>query len=509
MDLKQPKQIKSALISVFDKNGLMPILEELKRLDIKIISTGGTYNYIKKQGFDVEKVENITDYPSIFGGRVKTLHPKVFGGILYRRDNDDDKNEAKKYQIDSVDLVVVDLYPFSETVKEGKSAEEIIEKIDIGGISLIRAAAKNFKDVVVIPSKNQYAFLLNILSKQNGKTKIIERKIMASQAFSISSSYDSDIFNYIANSDKDKLKINFGASNQLRYGENPHQTAFFYGDLEKAFTQYHGKQISYNNLLDIDSSLKLIKDFDKNTFAIFKHLNPCGLASRKNPVDAWKDALAGDPVSAFGGIIVTKGTIHSKVADEINKLFFEVILASGYSANALEILKKKKNRIILQINDYNFPLEDIKTALFGTLVQDCDTNITKKSKLNKVTTTKPTEQQISDLLFANRIVKHVKSNAIVLVKNNQLIGAGMGQPNRIDALKQAINKAQNFGFDTKGAVMASDAFFPFYDTVQTAHESGINAVIQPGGSIRDKESIDYCNKNNVAMVFTGVRHFKH
>lgn len=502
-------QIKTALISVFNKDGLLPILEQFKRLNIKIISTGGTYSYITSKGFEAQKVEDLTDYPSVFGGRVKTLHPKIFGGILYRRESQEDNDQAKEYNIPPIDLVVVDLYPFVETLKSGASEADVIEKIDIGGISLIRAAAKNFNDVLIIPSKNQYSFLLDILTNKDGEVDLVERKIMAAQAFNISSTYDVAIFEFFSNGGAESLKYRYGQQNKLRYGENPHQQGIFFGDLEKAFTQLHGKQISYNNILDIDAAIKLISDFDNKTFAIFKHLNPCGLASRDNLVDSWKDALAGDPVSAFGGIIVTKAVLHKEVANEIDKIFFEVIIASGYSANALDILKKKKNRIILQLNEEILPLEDIRTALFGTLVQDRDLKSETIEDLKFVTDRKPNDQQVEDLLYANKIVKHVKSNAIVLVKNKQLIGAGMGQPNRIDALKQAVAKAERYGFEIEGAVMASDAFFPFHDTVQTAHEAGIMAVIQPGGSVRDQDSINYCNEHNLSMVFTGIRHFKH
>ncbi len=503
------KKIKSALVSVYNKDGLLPILEELNRLGIQIYTTGGTHKFINSRGFDAIKVEEITSFPSIFGGRVKTLHPKIFGGILFRREEENDITDAQKYKIPAIDLVIVDLYPFIDTVSKGASEKEVIEKIDIGGISLIRAAAKNFNDVLVIPSKDQYSFILDILTNKDGETDLMERKLMASLAFNITSEYDQAIFEYFSNGGKETLKYRYGQQNKLRYGENPHQQGFYYGDLEKAFTQLHGKQISYNNLLDIDSAFRLIGEFDKNTFAIFKHLNPCGLATRGNLRDAWDDALAGDPVSAFGGIIITRGVIHKDVAEKIDKLFFEIIISSGYSASSLDILKRRKNRIILQMNEESLPLEDIRTALFGTLVQERDIKTETKADLKPATKREPTPEEIEDLLFANKVVKHVKSNAIVLVKNKQLIGAGMGQPNRVDALKQAIEKAGNFGFDTKGAVMASDAFFPFADTVEIADKAGIKAVIQPGGSIRDKDSVDYCNAHDMAMVFTGYRHFKH
>ncbi|MBT3801236.1 MAG: bifunctional phosphoribosylaminoimidazolecarboxamide formyltransferase/IMP cyclohydrolase [Bacteroidetes bacterium] len=503
------KLIKTALISVFNKDGLLPILEELKKLNVKIISTGGTFKYITDKGFDAIQVEDLTNYPSIFGGRVKTLHPVIFGGILSRKEDENDQKERESYGIDTIDLVIVDLYPFSETVQSGAAEKDVIEKIDIGGISLIRAAAKNFNDVLIVPSKEQYSFILDILSKKKGYSDLDDRKLLASQAFSVSSGYDTDIFNYFSNDTNESLKKSFGSANKLRYGENPHQTAHFYGDLEDAIFQHHGKQLSYNNLLDIDSAMRLINDFDDKTIAIFKHLNPCGLASRSNLVDAWKDALAGDSVSAFGGIIVTKGIITKEVAEEMNKIFFEVVLAPGYQADALDLLKSKKNRIILQLNSCDFPKEEIKTSLFGLLTQDRDDHIEKAEELKTATNVKPTKEQVEDLLFANKIVKHLKSNALAIVKNKQLIGAGMGQPSRIDGLKQAIEKAMRYGFNHEGAVLASDAFFPFSDSVQTAHEAGITAVIQPGGSVRDQDSIDYCNEHGLAMVFTGIRHFKH
>ncbi|MBL6963320.1 MAG: bifunctional phosphoribosylaminoimidazolecarboxamide formyltransferase/IMP cyclohydrolase [Bacteroidetes bacterium] len=503
------KLIKTALISVYNKDGLLPILEMLKKLNVKIISTGGTFNYIQSKGFEAVQVEDITDYPSIFGGRVKTLHPKIFGGILSRKENKTDQSEREEYGIETIDLVIIDLYPFSETVQKGATEEDIIEKIDIGGISLIRAAAKNFQDVLVVPSKDQYAFILDILEKKNGHSDLNDRKLLAIQAFNVSSSYDQNIFDYFSNDTNESLKRSFGNASKLRYGENPHQTALFYGDLEDSFFQHHGKQLSYNNLLDIDSAMRLIYDFDEHTFAIFKHLNPCGLASCDNLLDAWKNALAGDPVSAFGGVIVTKGIISKDIAVEMNKIFFEVVIASGYEADAMEILKSKKNRIILQLVSCDFPKEEIKTALFGLLTQERDEHVEQKEDLNMVTHTKPNDKQLNDLLFANRIVKHLKSNALAIVKNNQLIGAGMGQPSRIDGLNQAIEKAKRFNFDLNGSVLASDAFFPFADSVQTAHENGITAVIQPGGSIRDQESIDYCNEHGLSMVFTGIRHFKH
>jgi len=487
----------------------LPILDELKRYDIKIISTGGTSDFISANGYSVVNVEDLTKYPSIFGGRVKTLHPIVFGGILNRREDENDQAEKEKYLIEDIDLVIVDLYPFLETVRCGASDDEIIEKIDIGGISLIRAAAKNFNDVLVIPSKDQYSFLLDLLLKKEGYSELSDRKLCASNAFRISATYDQYIFNYLASSNNEMLKKSYGNGMSLRYGENPHQQAVYYGDIEEVFIQLNGKQVSFNNLLDIDAAIKLINDLDVNTFAVIKHLNPCGAATRDNLLDAWKDALAGDPVSAYGGIIVTKEIITAEVAAEIDKLFFEILIAGGYQFKALELLKGKKNRIILQLNNADFPIEEIRTNLFGLLVQDRDIKLETEADLQVVTNTIPTPEHISDMLFANRIVKHLKSNAICLVKNKQLIGAGMGQPNRIDALKQSLEKAKRYGFDPQGSVLASDAFFPFSDTVEVAHEAGIAAIIQPGGSVRDQDSIDYCNKHSLPMVFTKTRHFKH
>jgi phosphoribosylaminoimidazolecarboxamide formyltransferase / IMP cyclohydrolase len=503
------KKIGNALISVYNKEGLLPVLKVLEQLNVKIFSTGGTYDYITKQGFGATKVEDITDYPSILGGRVKTLHPKVFGGILARTDNESDLKDLEQYAIHTIDLLIVDLYPFAESLQQKAAHNDIIEKIDIGGISLIRAAAKNYERVLVIPSKEQYPFLLDLLEKKNGFTGIHERKLMAGQAFSLSSTYDKMIFEYFSNERNELLKYSFGESVQLRYGENPHQKACFYGDPGEVFFQHHGKQISYNNILDIDAAIRLINDFDNNTFAVIKHTNPCGVARRNNLTDAWKATLACDPVSAFGGIIVTKATIDKDLAQEIDSLFFEVILSSGYAAEALELLSKKKNRIILQFTcDLEYH-EDIRSALNGLLTQDVDSIEITDQQMQCVTRKLPTAMEKKDMLFATKIVKHLKSNAIALVKNEQLIGAGMGQPNRVDAVIQALEKAKKMHFDTANAVMASDAFFPFSDSVQIAHQAGVSAIIQPGGSIRDKESLDYCNQNNIAMLFTGIRHFKH
>ena len=504
------KQIKSALISVFDKENLEPIIEKLNKLGIQIYSTGGTKQFIEKLGVDVIAVEDITDYPSILGGRVKTLHPKIFGGILARRNNDSDKKQLEEYQIPEIDLVIVDLYPFEDTVASGAGEQDIIEKIDIGGISLIRAAAKNFKDTVIVPSKNQYQDLIDLLEEKNGETAMGDRKRFALEAFNVSSHYDTAIFNYFnAEFQKPAFKQSSISGNELRYGENPHQNGTFFGDLTEVFDQLHGKQISYNNLLDIEAAVQLIAEFDETTFAILKHNNACGAASREKLVDAWNDALAGDPVSAFGGILITNKEVDMATAIEIDKIFFEVIIAPSYANDALGVLKKKKNRIILIQKMFDFPKSQYRSMLHGTLVQDRDLKMEEEVDLKTSTRKEPNKEEVEDLLFANKLVKHSKSNTIVLAKNKQLCASGVGQTSRIDALKQAITKASSFKFDLNGAVMASDAFFPFADSVQIANEVGIKSVIQPGGSVRDQESIDFCNTNDMAMVFTGTRHFKH
>ena len=503
------KKINTALISVYHKDNLDEIVQLLGENNVKIYSTGGTYDYIKNLGIDAITVESLTDYPSILGGRVKTLHPKIFGGILGRRNYEDDKLQLKEYDIPEIDLVIVDLYPFEETVASGKNENEIIEKIDIGGISLIRAAAKNFNDVLVVPSSDYYEDLITLLKEKNGQTELSDRRIFASHAFNISSHYDTAIFNYFNKENTKVFKQSVLSSNSLRYGENPHQVGLFYGEMNKVFDQLHGKAISYNNLVDLDAAINLIKEFSEPTFAIFKHTNACGLASRPKLIDAWKDALAGDPVSAFGGVLVTNSTVDKDTAFEINKLFFEIIIAPDYEKNALHILKQKKNRIILQKKSYDFSGKQFKSLLNGVIEQEKDTKTEAVENMNFVTKTSPTENEKRDLIFANIIVKHSKSNAIVLAKNKQLLGSGVGQTSRVDALKQSVAKAKEFGFDLEGTVMASDAFFPFADSVEIAHKAGITAIIQPGGSIRDKDSIDYCNKNNIAMVFTGTRHFKH
>lgn len=497
---KDKIKIKSALISVYHKDGLNDIIELLNKFDVKIYSTGGTYDFVKKICANAQTVESLTSYPSIFGGRVKTLHPKIFGGILFRRDSEIDISEQKQHEIPEIDLVIVDLYPFEETLRQNANEEKLIEKIDIGGISLIRAAAKNFNDVAVISSQNQYNQFKKILIENNGETTFAQRKHLAAAAFSTSSRYDTAIFRYFAN-------INLSTS--LRYGENPHQSAKFVGDLNEVFTQLHGKEISYNNLLDIDSALSLISEFSEPTFAVLKHNNACGCASRDNITEAWKLALQADPVSAYGGVLVTNRTVDKNCADEVNKIFFEVIIAPNFTDDALNVLKSKKNRIILQQNEFVFPATQFKTILNGVVRQDRDYIVGGTDGVDYMTNTKPNDAQMADLIFANKLVKHSKSNAIVIAKNSMLLSSGIGQTSRVDALKQAIDKAKSFELSLENAVMASDAFFPFADCVQIAHEAGISAVIQPGGSVRDNDSVDYCNQNDMVMVATGIRHFRH
>ncbi|TAL58794.1 MAG: bifunctional phosphoribosylaminoimidazolecarboxamide formyltransferase/IMP cyclohydrolase [Bacteroidetes bacterium] len=554
------KKIKSALISVFYKDHLEPIVKKLGELGVTVFSTGGTQEFIEKSGVKVTPVEELTSYPSILGGRVKTLHPKIFGGILSRRELQSDVAQLEEYKIPQIDLVIVDLYPFEETVSKhtsspnpspggegGLTAEtEIIEKIDIGGISLIRAAAKNFNDVVIVPSKNEYSYLLKILKDKKGVSTLEDRKFLATKAFGVSSNYDTAIHTYFsgavdplsprrgdgseAMSGSAVIPIAIGTKS-LRYGENPHQKGTFYGDFEKMFAQLNGKELSYNNLLDIDAAVNLMAEFSPPThqregsadaiflhsgelkgaitFAILKHNNACGIASGKNLTDVWKNALAGDPVSAFGGILITNANVDEVTAKEINKLFFEVIIAPSYDKTALTLLKQKKNRIILRQKSAELSAKLIRTALNGYLEQDRDFKTESADDMKPVTKAIPSKEKLNDLVFANKIVKHSKSNTIVLAKNGQLLASGIGQTSRVDALKQAILKAKNFGFDLRDAVMASDAFFPFPDCVEIAHNEGITAVVQPGGSVKDKDSIDYCDKNKMSMVFTGVRHFKH
>ena len=503
------KRIKRALVSVYHKDGLDEILKKLHREGVSFVSTGGTQKFIEELGLPCDAVEDLTGYPSILGGRVKTLHPKVFGGILNRRDNEGDQAQITQYEIPEIDLVIVDLYPFEETVASGAEEQAIIEKIDIGGISLIRAAAKNFKDVVIVASKAQYQPLMQLLNEKGAETSIEDRKWFAKEAFAVSSGYDSAIFNYFDDRQGSHFRAAVDDPMHLRYGENPHQAAKFYGKFDNMFDQLHGKEISYNNLLDINAAVDLIDEFEETTFAVLKHNNACGLASRPTVLEAWNDALAGDPVSAFGGVLITNGVIDKDAAEEINKIFFEVIIAPDYDVDALEILGQKKNRIILVRKPAALPKKQFRSLLNGVLVQDRDLNIEKPEDLKTATTKAPTAQEIEDMLFANKIVKNSKSNAIVLAKGKQLLASGVGQTSRVDALKHAFEKAKNFGFDLKGAVMASDAFFPFPDCVEIAGNEGVTAVIQPGGSIKDQLSFDYCNEHGIAMVTTGIRHFKH
>ena len=507
--MSNPKKIKNALISVFYKDGLDNILKKLNDADVAFFSTGGTKEFIESLGYPCTAVESLTGYPSILGGRVKTLHPKVFGGILNRRENESDRQQITQYDIPEIDLVIVDLYPFCETLVSGAGEEEIIEKIDIGGISLIRAAAKNFKDVIIIASKYQYAPLDNLLSENGAVSTLEERKWFAKEAFAVSSGYDTAIFNYFDEGDGSYFRFAEGNAKILRYGENPHQKGIFYGDFESLFEQLQGKEISYNNLLDIEAAVSLISEFDELTFAVLKHNNACGIASRPTVKAAWEAALAADPVSAFGGILICNAPIDKESAEEINKIFFEVIIAPDYDTTALEILMQKKKRIILIQKDSPQAKLQFRSLLNGVLAQDKDRSLQTAANLKTATQKAPENNEIDDLLFANKLVKHTKSNAIVLAKNRQLYASGTGQTSRVDALRQAIEKAKSFGFDLKGAVMASDAFFPFPDCVEIAHNEGITAVVQPGGSIKDALSIEYCDTHNMAMVMTGIRHFKH
>ncbi|MEM1258442.1 MAG: bifunctional phosphoribosylaminoimidazolecarboxamide formyltransferase/IMP cyclohydrolase [Bacteroidota bacterium] len=506
------KKASSALISVFHKDGLEPIVKKLHELGVTLYSTGGTEKFIKDLGIEVVAVEDVTSYPSILGGRVKTLHPKIFGGILNRQDNDGDVAQMEEYNIPQLDIVIVDLYPFEKTVASSASEPDIIEKIDIGGISLIRAAAKNYKDVLCVSSMEDYGHFLKVITESNGETNLEDRKWFATKAFNISSHYDSAIFNYF-NKDHEQaaLKISETQGKVLRYGENPHQKGFFFGDFEAMFDKLHGKELSYNNLLDVDAAVNLMEEFkdDEPTFAILKHNNACGLATRKTIKQAYVDALAGDPISAFGGILIANTEIDKGTAEEIHQLFCEVVIAPSYAAEALEILKGKKNRIILTQKPVELPKMLARTCLNGTLLQEKDAKTDAIEDLDYVTDGKPTSQELEDLIFASKLCKHTKSNTIVLAKHKQLCASGTGQTSRVDALNQAIHKANHFDFDLNGAIMASDAFFPFPDCVEIANKAGITSVIQPGGSIKDHLSIDYCNENGLSMVMTGTRHFKH
>ncbi len=508
--MNSSKKAKSALISVFNKDGLKPIVEKLNNLGIVIYSTGGTEKFIKELGINVIPVEDLTSCPSILGGRVKTLHPKVFGGILARRENENDITQLNEFEIPEIDVVIVDLYPFEKTVSSGASDQDIIEKIDIGGISLIRAAAKNFKDVICVSSMNQYDAFLQIMTDNNGNTTIEQRKNFAAKAFAVSSHYDTAIFNYL-NKEELAFRKSFDTVSTLRYGENPHQKGYFFGDLDALFEKLHGKELSYNNLLDVDAAVNLINEFknDSPTFAILKHNNACGLAQRETLKQAYIDALAGDPTSAFGGVLISNKEIDTETASEIHNLFCEVVIAPSYNIEALEILKGKKNRIILIQKNIELPQTQYRTALNGVLFQEKDNKTDNSAVINTSTLVAPSDRELEDLFFASKICKHTKSNTIVLVKNKQLCASGTGQTSRVDALNQSIVKAKHFNFDLNGAVMASDAFFPFPDCVEIADNEGIKAVIQPGGSIKDQLSIDYCNSHKMSMIFTGTRHFKH
>lgn len=507
----QPRKIQAALISVFYKDGLDDIVRELAKQGVKIYSTGGTQTFIEKLGIPVEAVETLTSYPSILDGRVKTLHPKVFGGILARREAAH-LQQLAQYQIPEIDLVIVDLYPFEETVASTREEKDIIEKIDIGGISLIRAAAKNFRDVAVVASRDEYAMLLNLLREKQGMTDLADRRELARRAFKVSSNYDIAIFNYFdEGSDDTAFKYSMHDSDVLRYGENPHQAAVFFGDFEKMFDKLGGKAISYNNLVDIDAAVALMREFQEGepAFAILKHTNACGIARRSALLEAWKAALACDPVSAFGGIFIGNKTVDLATATEIDALFYEVLIAPAFEADALALLSQKKNRILLKIKEFFVRERSFRSLLNGVVEQETDLHTESETDLKVATKRSPTPEEVEDLLFANICVKHLKSNGIALVKNRQLIGMGCGQPSRVDALRQAIAKAKAFGFDLAGAVMASDAFFPFPDCVEIADQAGITAVIQPGGSIKDEDSVLYCDAHNMAMVMTGYRHFRH
>ena len=507
--MSEKRVIKNALISVFHKDGLEPIVKKLNELGVTIYSTGGTQCFIEEQGIPVNRVEDLTSYPSILGGRVKTLHPNVFGGILSRRELASDKEQLEQYNIPEFDLVIVDLYPFEKTVASGAEEQDIIEKIDIGGISLIRAAAKNFKDVLIVSEMSQYSETLEILNSNGASTTMDERRNFATTAFNVSSHYDTAIFKYFNTKNTSAFKVSVREKKTLRYGENPHQKGFFYGNLDAMFTKLNGKELSYNNLLDVDAAVNLIAEFDETTFVVLKHNNACGLASRPNLLDTWVAALAGDPNSAFGGVLITNKEVDLATAEEINKLFYEVLIAPSFAGDALELLKDKKNRVLLQQNEVALPKVQFRTALNGVLHQDKDLKSDAITDMVTATELIPTQQQLTDLVFASKVCKHTKSNTIVFAKGKQLFSSGVGQTSRVDALKQAVDKANNFGFDLNGCVMASDAFFPFPDCVELADNAGIKAIIQPGGSIKDQLSIDYCNKNNMSMVLTGTRHFKH
>ncbi|MCC7302319.1 MAG: bifunctional phosphoribosylaminoimidazolecarboxamide formyltransferase/IMP cyclohydrolase [Bacteroidia bacterium] len=504
-----PRKIKNALVSVYYKDGLDVIVKKLHSLGVQLFSTGGTQEFIEKMNLPVTAVESLTSYPSILGGRVKTLHPKVFGGILSRRELESDVMQLDQYEIPEIDLVIVDLYPFEATVASGAGEQDIIEKIDIGGISLIRAGAKNFRDVIIVSSREQYPALAELLENGKGMSSLEDRRRFAVEAFNTTSHYDSAIFNWFGGDNAPAFKQSIRKAHTLRYGENPHQRGTFFGDLEAIFDKLGGKELSYNNLLDIDAAVHLMADFSEPTFAILKHNNACGIASRPRLKDAWDAALAADPVSAFGGILITNTPVDAATAASIHSLFFEVIIAPSYDAEALNLLKQKPNRIVLVQKPVALPVRSFRTLLNGVVEQDKDLSVEMASDMKPATQKKPGQRESEDLVFANKVVKHTKSNTIVLVRDKTLLASGTGQTSRVDALRQAIVKAGSFGFPLEGAVMASDAFFPFPDCVEIAHKAGITAVVQPGGSIKDKDSVEYCDRNGMAMVMTGIRHFKH
>lgn len=505
------RKISRALVSVYYKDNLEPIIHELAKQGVEFVSTGGTQDFIEKLGYPVIPVEKLTGYPSIFGGRVKTLHPAVFGGILYRRDDAGDLKQASDFNISAIDLVIVDLYPFEETVASGGTEEEVVEKIDIGGISLIRGAAKNFSDVLIVSERTQYQELLELLIAKNGSSELADRKRFAAKAFDVTSHYDAAIFGYF-NEEQGvpSFKASIKQGKVLRYGENPHQQGVFFGELDKLFDQLNGKELSYNNLVDIDAAINLVKEFEGETaFVIIKHTNACGVATGANLKEAYLKAFQADTISAFGGVLASNQKINLAAAEEINKLFFEILIAPDFDIAALELLKSKKNRILLRQKQPLTAKKQFKSLLNGVIEQDLDLKTDAKEDLKQVTNQPPSKEEVDALLFASKICKHTKSNTIILAVNGQLLASGVGQTSRVDALKQAIEKASAFGFELKGAVMASDAFFPFPDCVEIAHQHGIQAVIQPGGSIKDQDSIDFCDRHNMSMVFTGTRHFKH
>lgn len=507
----QPKKITRALISVYYKDQLDPIIHLLAKQGVTFVSTGGTQDFIEKLGYPVTPVETLTGYPSIFGGRVKTLHPAVFGGILYRRDDAGDLKQATEFNIAPIDLVIVDLYPFEETVAKGGTEEEIIEKIDIGGLSLIRGAAKNLNDVLIVSSRDQYSELLALLQTKNGSTELADRKRFAAYAFDVTSHYDTAIFSYFNQEQQlPRFKASIQQAQSLRYGENPHQQGTFFGDLPALFDQLNGKELSYNNLVDVDAAINLVKEFEGETaFVIIKHTNACGVATATSVKEAYLKAFQADTTSAFGGVLATNKTIDLAAAEEINKLFFEILVGPSYSEEALALLKAKKNRILLVQKQTLRAAKQAKTLLNGVLEQDIDWKTDGREDLKVMTKVAPSDSDVKALLFASKICKHTKSNTIILAIDGQLLASGVGQTSRVDALRQAIEKAKAFGFSLKGAVMASDAFFPFPDCVEIAHGEGIRAVIQPGGSIKDQDSVNYCDQAGMAMVFTGFRHFKH